>query len=213
MHGVRQWLLEDGYDAPLIGDHAQGDADALLSGICASANVLPHEEIREWLEGRDPQSAAAELLAAARGNDLVAPVKRMFCVAALDRLGEPAVPAVRAVLDDPELAGLAAAWLTAQGASDLPELSRSVLLWSQIDVIAAQLIDASSEEGALRGMIIEVTGSQPEAELFAELWRVEHPYTTAVLEAVGELHPDRTAAKEARKAAYKARSRAGTRTR
>jgi hypothetical protein len=210
VHGVRQWLLEDGYDAPLVGVHAQGDAVELLTGICAADNVLPHEEIREWLDGREPLPAAAELLAAARGNDVVAPVRRMFCVAALDHLGAPAAPAVREVLADPELAGLATVWLTGQGASDLPELSRQVLLWSQIDTIAAQLIDASAQEEQFRELVQEVTRDQQITELFAELWRIDHPYTTAVLEAVGELHPDRSTAKEARKAAYKARSKAGS---
>lgn len=210
VHGVRQWLLADGYQAPLVGEHAQGDAVELLTGICASSNVLPQEEIREWLDGRDPLTAAAELLAASRGNDLVAPVKRMFCGVALDHLGAPAAPAVREVLDDPELAGLATAWLTGQGASDLPELSRPVLLWSQIDAIAAQLIDSATEEERFRELILQVTEGQRIEELFAELWRVDHPYTTAVLEAVGELHPDKPTAKEARKAAYKARSKAGS---
>ena len=210
VHGVRQWLLEDGYQAPLVGEHAQGDAVDLLTGICASPNVLPHEEIREWLAGREPLPAAAELLAASRGNDMVAPVKRMFCGIALDYLGDAAVPAVREVLADPELAGLATAWLTSQGATDLPELSRPVLLWSQIDAIAAQLIDAATEEERFRELILQVTEGQRIEELFAELWRIDHPYTTAVLEAVGELHPDKSTAKEARKAAYKARSKAGS---
>ncbi|QMU72007.1 hypothetical protein [Streptacidiphilus sp. P02-A3a] len=210
VHGVRQWLLADGYQAPLVGEHARGDAVELLTGICASSNVLPQEEIREWLIGREPLAAAAELLAASRGNDLVAPVKRMFCGAALDQLGAPAAPAVREVLADPELAGLATAWLTGQGTPDLPELSRPVLLWSQIDAIAAQLIDSATEEEGFRELILRVTESQRTEELFAELWRVDHPYTTAVLEAVGELHPDKSTAKEARKAAYKARSKAGS---
>ena len=210
VHGVRQWLLEDGYDAPLVGAHAQGDAVELLTGICAADNVLPHEEIREWLSGREPLSAAAELLAAARGNDVVAPVKRMFCGVALDHLGAPAAPAVREVLTDPELAGLATNWLAAQGDQDLAELDRAVLLWSQIDTIAAQLIDASAEEEQFRELVLEVTRGQQITELFAELWRVDHPYTTAVLEVVGELHPDKSTAKEARKAAYKARSKAGS---
>jgi hypothetical protein len=44
------------------------------------------------------------------------------------------------------------------------------------------------------------------AGFFAELWRVEHPHTARVLEAIGELHPDKRVAKEARKAAFKTRS-------
>ena len=210
VHGVRQWLLEDGYDAPLVGVHAQGDAAELLEGICGSANVLPEEEIREWLSGREPLLAATELLAAARGNDFVAPIRRMFCARALDHLGGPAEPSVRAVLADPELGGLATAWLTAQGATGLPELSPDVRLWNTIDTVAAHLIDSAEREQVFRELVVEVTGGRPSTALFAELWRVDHPYTTAVLDAIGEVHPDKATAKEARKAAYKARSKAGS---
>jgi hypothetical protein len=38
---------------------------------------------------------------------------------------------------------------------------------------------------------------------------VEHPATADVLEAMGRLHPDKKVAKEARKAAFKARSQQG----
>jgi hypothetical protein len=210
VHQVRQWLLEDGYDAPLIGDHAKGDAAELLAGICGSANVLPDEEIEEWLTGREPLAAAAELLAASRGNDLVGPVRRLFCAVALTRIGAAAEPSVRTVIGDPELTGLASAWLTAQGHTDVAVPERPVVLWTMVDTLAAQLIDSGAEAEPFLLLIGDLTGEQQQSEdVFAELWRVDHPYTTAVLEAIGEQHPDKSSAKEARKAAYKARSRAG----
>ncbi|MEZ0089428.1 hypothetical protein [Streptacidiphilus sp. EB129] len=210
VHGVRQWLLDEGYDAPLIGDHAQGTGAELLTGICESANVLPEEEIKVWLEGRDPVAAAAELLAAADGNDLVAPIRRLFCTLALELLGEPAAPAVREVLGDPYLTGLATAWLNEQAGADLAAPERPVVLWTTVDALAARLIDSGAEDEHFRELVVALTSDQPAAPLFAELWRVDHPYTTAVLDAVGEQHPDKATAKEARKAAYKARSRAGS---
>lgn len=210
-HQVRQWLLEDGYDAPLIGDHAKGTAAELLEGICGSANVLPEEEIQEWLTGREPLAAAAELLAASRGNDLVGPVRRMFCAVALTRIGAEAEPSVRAVIGDPELTGLGTAWLAAQGHTDTAVPERPVVLWTMVDTMAAELIDSGAEADPFLTLVAGLTGDRKEAaELLAELWRVEHPYTTAVLEAIGEQHSDRSTAKEARKAAYKARSRAGS---
>jgi hypothetical protein len=44
---------------------------------------------------------------------------------------------------------------------------------------------------------------------FSAAWRVDHPQTAQVLEAVGRLHPDRRIAKQARTAAFKARSAHG----
>ena len=210
VHQVRQWLLEEGYEAPLIGDLARGTAAELLEGICEAVNVLPEEEITEWLIDREPLPAAAELLAAARGNDLTGPVRRLLCATALDRLDDAAEPALREVLADPELAGLATTWLVGRGMEDFDLPGRPVMLWTMVDTLAAQLIEAGAEESAFAEFMLQLSSEEKPAELFAELWRIEHPYTTAVLEAVGERHPDKATAKEARKAAYKARSRMGS---
>ncbi|MFJ9842311.1 hypothetical protein ACIRYZ_17865 [Kitasatospora sp. NPDC101155] len=206
-YGIRQWLLEDGYDAPLVGELAQGDAAELLRGVCESANVLPEEELKVWVAGREPVAAARELLAAARGADGYAPLRRMLSVAALDLLGPGAEPAVREVLDDPELGGAARAWLAAQGASDVPVPDRAMALWTVVDTFAAQLLDTGGDTELLRELITDLPVNGDPAAWFGELWRVDHPYTADVLEAIGELHPDRALAKEARKAAFKARSR------
>ncbi|MEU8922260.1 hypothetical protein AB0D10_15190 [Kitasatospora sp. NPDC048545] len=206
-YGIRQWLLEDGYDAPLVGELAQGDAAELLRAVCESVNVLPDEELRVWTTGREPVAAARELLAAARGSDAYGPLRRMLCVSALDLLGADAGPAVREVLDDPELGGAARAWLTARGATDVPAPDRTMTLWTVVDTFAAQLLDSGGDAGLLRELIIDLPVKGDPAAWFGELWRVDHPYTADVLEAIGELHLDRAVAKEARKAAFKARSK------
>ncbi|MFF7991707.1 hypothetical protein ACFZDG_18180 [Kitasatospora xanthocidica] len=206
-YGIRQWLLEDGYDAPLVGELAQGDAAELLRGVCESANVLPEEELRVWTAGREPVAAAGELLAAARGGDAYGPLRRMLCVSALNLLGAGAEPAVREVLDDPELGGSARAWLTAQGATDVPVPPRAMALWTVVDTFAAQLLDNGGDAELLRDLVTDLPVKGDPATWFGELWRVDHPYTADVLEAIGELHLDRAVAKEARKAAFKARSR------
>lgn len=206
-YGIRQWLLEDGYDAPLVGDLARGDAAELLRGVSEAANVLPEEELRVWVAGREPLAAARELLAAARGIDAYAPMRRMLCHSALALLGAPAEPAVREVLDDPELGGGARAWLAALGAADVPAPDRTMALWTVVDTFAAQLLDTGGDPEQLRELIADLPVTEEPAAYFTELWRVDHPYTADVLEAVGELHPDRAVAKEARKAAFKARSK------
>ncbi|MFJ8625289.1 hypothetical protein ACIRD3_20930 [Kitasatospora sp. NPDC093550] len=206
-YGIRQWLLEDGYDAPLVGELAQGDAVELLRGLCESANVLPDEELRVWTTGREPVAAARELLAAAHGDDAYGPLRRMLCVSGLDMLGPDAEPAVREVLDDPELGGAARAWLTARGATDVPVPGRAMTLWTVVDTFAAQLLDNGGDAELLRDLVTDLPVKGDPATWFGELWRVDHPYTADVLEAIGELHLDRAVAKEARKAAFKARSK------
>ncbi|WP_157537582.1 hypothetical protein [Kitasatospora azatica] len=206
-YGVRQWLLDEGYEAPLIGEYATGDAAALLQGIAEAANVLPEQEIRAWLTDREPLAAARELLEAARGSDRSAPLRRMLAQLALGELGPAAEPAVREVLEDPELGGGARAWLVSQGVTGVPAPERSMVLWTTVDTFAAQLLDSEGDAELLRELISGMPVTDNPASFFGELWRVDHPYTAQVLEAVGELHVDRLVAKEARKAAFKARSK------
>ncbi|MBT2377291.1 hypothetical protein AMK21_20125 [Streptomyces sp. CB00316] len=209
LYGVRARMLEAGVDAPAVGDLADKGADALLDGIAHYPEAAARAEIQLWLAGRGPQgavAAAAELLAAARGTDEGAPLRRLNCQQALALAGEEAEPAVRAVLGDQELGGLARVWLAEHGASDIPPPPEAMIFWLAIDTIAAQL-DADGELDELQGLIEGLSAQH--SGFFDKVWRVDHPATGAVLEAMGRLHSDKKAAKDARKAAFKARSRTG----
>lgn len=209
LYGVRARMLEAGAVAPAVGDLADKGADALLDGIAYYPEGAARAEIQLWLAGRGAEGAvpaAAELLAAARGTDEGAPLRRLHCQQALALAGEEAEPAVRAVLGDPELGGLARVWLAEHGATDVPAPSEAMVFWLAIDTIAAQL-DADGELDELQGLVEGLSAQH--SGFFDEVWRVDHPATAAVLEAMGRLHSDKKAAKDARKAAFKARSRAG----
>ncbi|HET6856304.1 MAG TPA: hypothetical protein VFH94_04315 [Streptomyces sp.] len=204
LYGVRSRMLEAGVDAPAVGDLAGKGADALLDGIAYFPEVSAREETVLWLAHREPAAAAQELLAAARGADQGAPLRRLRSQQALSLVGPEAEPAVRDVLDDAELGGLARVWLAESGASDVPPPPDTMIFWLAIDTIAAQL-DADGEPAELQDLVAGLTGQH--SGFFDTAWRVEHPSTADVLEAMGRLHPDRKSAKEARKAAFKARSR------
>ncbi|MEW9510678.1 hypothetical protein ACF1D2_31290 [Streptomyces bacillaris] len=209
LYGIRARMLEAGAAAPAVGDLADKGADALLDGIAYYPEAAARAEIQLWLAGRGADGAvpaAAELLAAARGTDEGAPLRRLHCQQALALAGEEAEPAVRAVLGDPELGGLARVWLAEHGATDVPAPSETMVFWLAIDTIAAQL-DADGELDELQGLVEGLSAQH--TGFFDEVWRVDHPATAEVLEAMGRLHSDKKAAKDARKAAFKARSRAG----
>ncbi len=88
--------------------------------------------------------------------------------------------------------------------ADVPPPAPEMVFWLTVDTIAAQLAaDGETEELPL----LMETLTAHHAGFFDQVWRVEHPSTVQVLEAMGRLHPDRKTAKEARKAAFKARSR------
>lgn len=197
-------MLEAGVDAPAVGELAEKGADALLDAVSFYSESAAQAEIEQWLAGRELPAAAAELLAAARGDDEGGPLRRLRCQQALAPAGPEAEPAVRSVLDDPELGGLARVWLAERGMRDVPAPDAEMVFWLTVDTIAAQLAtDVETEELPL----LMETLTAHHTGFFDQVWRVEHPATAYVLEAMGRLHPDKKAAKEARKAAFKARSR------
>ncbi|MGR8011250.1 hypothetical protein [Streptomyces hypolithicus] len=204
LYGVRARMLEAGVDAPAVGDLADRGAQALLDGIAYFPEVSAGTETQLWLARREPAVAAEELLAAARGTDRGAPLRRLRSQQALSLVGPEAEAAVREVLGDAELGGLARVWLAEAGAADVPPPPESMIFWLAIDTIAAQL-DADGEPDELQGLIAGLTGRH--GGFFDAAWRVDHPATADVLEAMGRLHPDKRSAKDARKAAFKARSR------
>ncbi|MFB6805392.1 hypothetical protein [Streptomyces sp. NPDC056387] len=204
LYGIRARMLEAGVAAPAVGELADKGADALLDAVSGYPEGAAQAEIEQWLAGREVPVAVAELLAAARGADEGGPLRRLRCQQALAPAGPEAEPAVRAVLDDPELGGLARVWLAERGVADVPAPDGAMVFWLTVDTIAAQLAaDGDTEELPL--LMQSLTAHH--AGFFDQVWRVEHPATVSVLEAMGRMHPDRKAAKEARKAAFKARSR------
>jgi hypothetical protein len=206
LYGLRARLLEAGFEAPAVGDLADKGADALLDGTAAFPPGAAQAETEQWLERREALAAARELLAAARGSDAGAPLRRLRCQQALSLVGASAEPALREVLDDAELGGLARVWLTEHGAVDVPAPSEAMVYWLTIDTVAAQLAaEGNSEE--LRALVEGL--ARQHGGFFEAVWRVDHPATADVLEAMGRLHPDKKVAKEARKAAFKARSQQG----
>lgn len=202
-YGVRARLLEAGFEAPAVGELSDKGADALLDGTAGFPLAAAHAETEQWLAHREPLSAARELLAAARGADAGAPLRRLRCQQALSLVGGEAEPALREVLDDAELGGLARVWLSEHGAPDVPVPSQAMVFWLTVDTVAAQLAaEGNSEE--LQALVEGL--AEQHGGFFAAAWRVDHPATADVLEAMGRLHPDKKVAKEARKAAFKARS-------
>ncbi|MFJ2742068.1 hypothetical protein ACIO3O_20680 [Streptomyces sp. NPDC087440] len=206
LYGVRARMLEAGVDAPAVGDLADKGADVLLDSLAYYPEQAGRAELEQWLARREPAAAAEELLSAARGEDPGAPLRRLRCQQGLSLVDAAAEPSVRAVLDDRELGGLARVWLAERGTADVPVPPEEMVFWLAVDTIAAQL-DADGETPELEELVVGLVGQH--TGFLDSAWRVDHPATAAVLEAMGRLHPEKKIAKEAKKAAFKARSRTG----
>lgn len=210
LHGVRVRMRDAGIEVPAVGDLAEAGADVLLDALPAYTEDNARTEIESWFAARPEGAggatvgAARELLAAARGNDEDGPVRRLACQQALSLAGPEAEPALREVLADRQLGGLARVWLAERGAADVPQPDEEMVFWLTIDTLAAQLATTGEPEELqelVRGLVDQHTG------FFDKAWRVDHLATGEVLEAMGRVHPDKQVAKAARKAAFKARSR------
>ncbi|MFJ6752927.1 MULTISPECIES: hypothetical protein [unclassified Streptomyces] len=208
IYAVRARMLDAGVQAPAVGDLTDKGADVLLDALPDYPETLAQAESEQWLAARTPADAARDLLAAARGDDERAPLRRLAAQQTLSLVAPDAEPALREVLDDRQLGGLSRVWLAERALPGIPEPSQDMIFWLTVDTIAAQL-DSEDEDTAaeLRDLVQGLTDQH--SGFFDAAWRVDHPATADVLEAMGRLHPDKKAAKEARKAAFKARSRRG----
>ncbi|TMR97035.1 hypothetical protein [Nonomuraea basaltis] len=199
---LREHYLSLGLDAPQAPDLAEADALGLIEGLLDGVPTeLAEDDISRWLIGRTPSEAAGELLAAASGAPAVA---RGIAITIVDRLGAEAEPQVRDYLEDQELRPHAIHWLAARGLP-APPLTQEELLWVSIDMLALAM-PAAEEDPEIFAENMAASG--PPAHMIEEMWRVDHPDVVEVLELLGRSIPDSTVAKAARKAAFKARSRA-----
>ncbi|MEV5504037.1 hypothetical protein AB0M50_52400, partial [Nonomuraea fuscirosea] len=199
---LREHYLSLGVEAPQAPDLAEADARGLIEGLLEGVPTeLAEADIDRWLSGRVPGEAAAELLAAASGAPAVA---RGIAVTIVDRLGAEAEAQIRDYLEDQELRPHAIHWLAARGLP-APQLTQEELLWVSVDMLALAM-PAAQEEPEIFAENMAVSG--PPAHLIEEMWRVDHPDVVDVLELLGRSITDGTVAKAARKAAFKARSRA-----
>ena len=197
--GMHRHLRAQGWHVPVLGSGARDDAAALLTTLAGCDAEDGEAEIAAWLAARAPAKAARELIDAARRGT---PGLRGAGFAVLDRIGDQAVPAVRAALEDPVLRAHAAVWLHEHG--EEAELGPGERAWLLVDLGAGLL-----EEADPRDVVVELLPDLPpkaQADMVAGLWEVDHPAVTDLLTALSEHHPDPAVARAARKAAFKARS-------
>ena len=197
--GVHRRLRAQGWHVPVLGGAGRSGAAGLLATLASCDAEDGEAEISSWLAERPPPQAAAELVQAAGSGS---PGLRGAAFAVLDRIGDAAIPEVRAALAEPLLRAHASVWLHEHGVQ--AELRPEDRTWLLVDLGAGLL-----EEADPRDVVAELLPEVPpdaQAEIVADLWRVDHPGVTDLLTALSEHHPDPAVARAARKAAFKARS-------
>ncbi len=197
--GVHRRLRAQGWHVPVLGAAARYDAISLLAALANCDAEDGEAEITTWLAAREPAAAAAELIAAAGDGS---PGQRGAAFAVLDRIGLSALEVVREALGHPLLRAHAAVWLIEHGENT--KLDPDDRTWLLVDLGAGLLEEANPQD-----VVAELLPNLPaddQAEIVADLWRVNHPGVTGLLMALSDNHPDPAVARAARKAAFKARS-------
>lgn len=200
--GLHELYTELGIEAPEAPDLTTADAPELIEGLLSGMPAeMAEADIGGWLENRTPAQAVTELLGSVSGAPSVA---RGVAVTIVDRLGPDAEEAVRAFLEDPELRPHAIHWLSTRGLA-APTLTQEEVLWMSVDMLALAMPSAEEDPETFAE---NMSASGPPSHVIEEMWRVDHPEVVDVLELLGRSLRDHGAAKAARKAAFKARSRA-----
>jgi len=219
MREMRLQFTDAGVDVPLLPD---SPAEVTAGQLIALADGVPDDEFEAesaaWLAARDPQDAAQELLdVAAEGY----PADRLLAVAIVTEIGVAAESAWRDRLEMLELRPYAKMALVRLGgledASSLPaELEPDVddLSWMATDLLSIACDDEDTDAEELAEALSEAMPPDGEVGVFLDLLsRGPHPDALDVLEHIGEYHPDKAIAKEARRVVYKASMREAARRR
>jgi hypothetical protein len=201
--GLHQLLRANGLPAPAIGDYAACDAAQMLGAIASYDEADGAAELALWVQRRGTAQAAADVAAVVLAGT---PLQRMSGLDALGSLGEPGREAARKLVGEPGVGAITAMWLMSAGEDPQVEISAEDTLWVLADMGAAMLDTMPPGEA-----VVHLAADMTDADLteqIAQLWRTDHPRTLDVLNAFADHYPDRTVAKAARKALFRARSRA-----
>jgi hypothetical protein len=218
VQAVRSKLERDDLDVPVLPAPDKMTADDLVLVLMHGSDGDLKAELASWTDPRGEEQAARELLAcAADGNA----VTRTAAVTIASRLGQAAGPAWREALDrvelrcyaKPQLAKLAG--LDPEG-TDLPaELKpgRADIAWLIADTFGPfSHFDLGQEKFPVDFAELQrVSGLEKPDEVFEAIARLDHPDAEAVLTMIGKHASDKTTAKAARRAAYKASTRRAAR--
>ncbi len=180
--------------------HIEQSAEEMLRACSQYSPGPARVEYRGWIAARPLGQAVAELLAVARGDDALL---RGLAFEALRTVGAPAEPAVRAVVDEPQLRPYALLWLAEQQGCEPEEqaalLTREEATWLWVDTAAAV---AEHGESHLLVSHLETAVQESVPRLLEEVRGTGHPRTVQVLVALAAAHPDPALAKAVRKAAF-----------
>jgi hypothetical protein len=208
---VRGELADIGIEIPLLPASVADMSAAQLLLLADDADEGEFEsESDAWVAARDTEAAARELLRVAADDG---PDARLLAVSVVTRIGGAAEPAWRDSLDNPALrpyAKIALAGLLQAPGKEVPadlEPLPEDLAWVATDMLVLACDDEEPDPEAIAECLGDSVPAGEEAMLFEMMSRASHPDAVDVLRHIGQHHPDKRIAKDARTAAHRAQSR------
>jgi hypothetical protein len=200
--GLRVLALQDGAEAPVVGDPATLEAATLLQALTQVGELVGRPMLAAWAGVRSPGDALSQLLDAARAGS--ATTRMMMLVVAGEALRDHARgagrPAVEALRDDPVL-GLCAHLLLADAGQPV-ELPGHLRQWAALESVGVAAESDALDDEDTAAKVWELVDEDGDLD---SAWRSPHPQLIEILEAIAARHPRGRARKAAKKALFKAR--------
>lgn len=207
-HALRMFLTSEGHVARTTADLPGMDAAEFLDALAYCPPERLQDHVTAWLAGRDEGKAVKEILQAAAGLDPDGALLRGNAVASLALIAAAAHRDLlrAAVSDGPDGSRHVAAAALVNLGEEPAGLSGTIKHWLTIDMLSG--MGSSDALADLAPSLLDAVGPAVD-----DIWRCGHPATADMLEALAGFarDSDRVLAKSLRKAAYKARSQAGSR--
>jgi len=208
---VRAELNDIGVSVPLLPPTvAEMTAEQLLLVAEDAEQAEFESESDVWVATRDPEQAARELLAVAAADG---PDARLLAVSVVTRIGQPAEPVWRESLGTAELRPYAKIALVTLAEGETPgavpdndlEPLPEDLAWVATDILVLACDEEDPDPEAIAECLSDSVPAGEEASLFELISKSPHPDAAGVLTHIGQHHPDKRIAADARTAARRAR--------
>ena len=216
VQAVRSKLESDGPLVPVLPSTDKMTADDLVVVFMHGSDDDFEAELASWTDSRGEEHAARELLGFAAEESAAI---RTAAVTIVARLGQAAEPAWREALNrtelrcyaKPQLAKLAG--LDPEGLPAELQPERADVAWLIADTFGPfSHFDLGKEKFPFDFAELQrISGLEKPDEAFEAIARLDHPDAEAVLAMIGKHASDKTTAKAARRAAYKASTRRAAR--
>ncbi|HEY0933499.1 MAG TPA: hypothetical protein VGD91_07145, partial [Trebonia sp.] len=203
---LRQQLALDRVSVPVLRPASDRlSAADLVARADSVSDADFNAAFTRWISGRDPDQAARELLIYAGSSDAHG---RLAAVDIARRIGVPAYRAWTDALRRPELRVYARLTLSAM-AADLPGSALPAALepdpddvaWLATDLLAQACAAGEPDPDEIAAQFAAAVPAGEEARTLSRMAQSPHPDAARVLDALGDNHPSRRVAREARKAA------------